>query len=257
MFSHSAKRRYSHTKTAILVVSLGTSYAQAERECIAPTEDAFRAAYPAYPVFRAFTSEMIVRKLRCQGRAIADEGEAIAQLKAEGYDDIAVVTTNVISGHEYELIREAAQGLKVSAPLLYNAADIEWMAGLLGDIASREGRPLLVMGHGTDHAANETYVRLRDMLPANVFIACAKGENALSSILPELEALSEKRLLLMPLMLVAGHHAHNDIAGDDSASWKSILEARHFEVGIRMQGLGALKAVQRRFLEKGAEIIGK
>lgn len=129
-------------------------------------------------------------------------------------------------------------------------ADLEWMAHRMGEIAAEEGRRTLFMGHGTDHAADETYVRLRALLPENAFLACVEGAHRLETILPRLDALKEKKLALAPLMLVAGDHAHNDLAGGDEDSWLSILTGRGFDVTVRMQGLGADEKVQARFVEK-------
>jgi sirohydrochlorin cobaltochelatase len=88
-----------------------------------------------------------------------------------------------------------------------------------------------------------------------VRLACVEGEYSLDGILPELEALPDGRLTLMPLMLVAGDHAKNDLAGYDGHSWKNRLEARGFDVRARLQGLGSMEAVQRRFVRKVQTVI--
>lgn len=237
-------------KKAILAVSFGTSYAEAEAGCIRPVEDALRAAFPGYDVHRAFTSRMIVRKLRRQGTVIESEEEALDRLSAEGYDEIIVVPTHIIPGGEYEKVCTAAKGFRLSAPLLNEEADLDWIADVLEAVAAEEGRPLLMMGHGTDHDADEIYAHLRKRLPENVFLACAEGELTLDTLLPKLDSLSAKQLTLMPLMLVAGAHARSGLAGDGADSWKSILESRGFGIRVRMQGLGALAQVQQRFVEK-------
>lgn len=239
-------------KKAILAVSFGTSYTEAEASCIRPVEDALRAAYPEYDVHRAFTSRIIMRKLRRQGVVIESEEEALARLTAEGYDEIIVVPTHIIPGHEYDKVCAAARGFHLSAPLLNEDADLDWIVSVLSGIAEEEGRTLLLMGHGTDHAANEIYARLSEKLPGNIFLACVEGEHTLETVLPELEALSEKTVTLM---LVAGDHAHNDLAGDEDDSWKSILTTHGFDVCVRMQGLGALTEVQQHFVKKAARTI--
>lgn len=244
-------------RKAILAVSYGTSYAEAEQSCIRPVEDALRAAYPECNVCSAFTSRIIIRKLRGQGTDIESPEEALARLTAERYEEIIVVPTHIIPGHEYEKVRTAANGYKISAPLLGDEADLDWMCELLASIADAEGRPLLVMGHGTDHAANDVYARLRKKLPGSVHLACVEGEHMLEKLLPHLHSLSEKRLTLMPLMLVAGSHALSSLAGDEQGSWKSILESNGFEVRIRMQGLGALPEVQQRFVEKAGRLLSQ
>jgi len=242
-------------KKAILAVSFGTSYTEAETSCIRPVEDALRSAFPEYDVYRAFTSRVIMRKLRGQGTVIESEEEAIARLTADGYEEIIVVPTNIIPGYEYDKVCAAAKGFRLSAPLLNEDADLDWITGVLSGIAAEEGCTLLLMGHGTDHAANEMYVRLSEKLPENVLLACASGEHTLHALLPKLDCIPAKTVTLMPLMLVAGDHARNDLAGDEGNSWKSILTARGFDVRVRMQGLGALKEVQQHFVKKAARVI--
>lgn len=242
-------------KKAILAVSFGTSYAEAEQSCICPVEDALKRSFPEYEVRRAYTSRKIMKKLRGQGICIDSEAEALDKLRAEGYEQIAVVPTHILHGIEYEMVTKAAGDIPVSEALLENENDLNWMAELLSRIAEEEKQPMLLMGHGTEHAADETYARLREKLPGNVFLACVEGKHSLEALLPELEKLGEKKLTLMPLMLVAGDHAHNDMAGDEEDSWKSILEAKVFELRIRMQGLGALEAVQQRFVQKAKRVL--
>jgi len=237
-------------KKAILAVSLGAGDAGAVQGCIRPVEDALRAAYPEYEVRRAFTSRIIVRRLRGQGIAVESEEEALARLRDEGFEEIIVVPTHIIPGHEYEKVCAAARGCAVAEPLLCCEDDLRWIAGILAEIAEAERRPLLMMGHGTDHAADEIYARLRESLHGNVFLACIEGEHTLEKRMPQLEALPERALTLMPLMLVAGAHAQRDLGGDGEDSWKSILEARGFDVRVRLQGLGALGQTAQRFVEK-------
>ena len=244
-------------KQAIVVVSFGTTHADAEETCIRPVEAAIQAAFPGWEVRRAWTARMIRAKLKSQGVEVDGVTEAIDRLRGEGFERIALASAHIIRGHEYDMLTEAADGLPVSAPLLDGPDDIAWMAGLLGGIADEEGRALVVMGHGTDHAANATYAELRQRLPGNVFLACVEGEYGLDGIMDQLEAVPGRRVTLMPLMLVAGDHAKNDLAGDEDDSWKRRLEARGFDVRVRLQGLGALPEVQQRFVKKAAAAIGR
>lgn len=237
-------------KKALGVVSFGTSHADAELSCIRPIESAIAEAFPDREVRRAYTSRIIGRIKRQRGEEIENESEMIERLRADGFEDIVLVSTHVIPGIEYDKLQAAAGNLKVSEVLLAGEADEQWMAELLEGIAREEGRALLVMGHGTDHPANEVYARLQRKLSGNVFVACVEGERTLDAVLPELEALPQRAVALMPLMLVTGDHARNDLAGDDEGSWKSILEARGFDVRVRMQGLGSIPAVQQRYVEK-------
>ncbi len=237
-------------KKAIVVVSFGTTHADAEASCIRPVERALAAAFPDRDFNRAWTSRIIARRLAARGETVENEAEALARLHAEGCENITLVPTHMIRGREYERVIAVADGLPVSAPLLDTEADLKWMADLLDGIAAGEGRTLLVMGHGTDHVADETYNRLRLVLTDRVRLACVEGRYALDGILDALEAVPGKALTLMPLMLVAGDHATNDLAGDAPDSWKNILLSRSFDVRVRLTGLGALEPVQRRFVEK-------
>ncbi len=244
-------------KKAIVAISFGTTHSDAEASCIRPVEDALRTAFPDWQVCRAWTSRMIARRLKARGEDVENEAEALERLRREGTDAIVLVPTHMIPGQEYRRVLAAADGLPVSAPLLADDGDLDWMAALLDGIARREGRTLLVMGHGTEDAADETYARLRARLTARVKLACVEGKYALDGILDDLEAVPGKALTLMPLMLVAGDHAKNDLAGDEEDSWRSRLLARGFDVRCRLEGLGALEAVQGRFVEKARAIIGE
>jgi len=237
-------------RKAIIVVSFGTTHSDAEAGCIVPVERAIAAAFPDREVRRAWTSRIIARRLAARGEMVENETEALARLRREGFEDIAFASTHIIRGQEYDRVTAVADGLPVSAPLLDTDEDLKWMAGQLDGIAGDEGRTLLVMGHGTDHAADATYARLRTMLSDRVKLACVEGNLALEGILDELEAVPGRRLVLMPLMLVAGDHAKNDLAGDAPDSWRNVLLARGFDVRARLTGLGALPAVQRRFAGK-------
>ncbi len=237
-------------KRAIVAVSFGTTHPDAEARCIRPVEQALGAAFPDWEICRAWTSRIIARRLAARGEAVENETEALERLRSDGYAPIAFVPTHMIRGQEYERVTAVAAGLPVSAPLLDTGEDLKWMAALLDGLAADEGRTLLAMGHGTDHAADGVYARLRSKLPEGVFLACVEGSHGLAELLPALDALPEKRVTVMPLMLVAGDHAHNDLAGDGPDSWKSVLEARGFDVRPRLQGLGALAEVRRMYVEK-------
>ena len=242
-------------KQAILAVSFGTTYAQAEEECILPVETALKNAYPGWDVYRAYTAKIVMKRLRERGKQIDDVPAALEKLRKTGYGKIVLASAHMIPGTEYEALREAAQGYPVSEPLLAGEEDLNWMAALMQDITRQEGMPVLFMGHGTDHAADETYVRLQEKLPEGTFLACVEGAHRLETILPQLEKMRGREITLAPLMLVAGDHAHNDLAGTGEDSWKSILEAAGFRVHIRMRGLGAEEQVQQRFCEKTGRII--
>lgn len=244
-------------KKALGVVSFGTSDREAEESCIFPIERTVAKAFPEYEVQRAFTSRLVGRIKRGRGDAVENETELLRRLRAEGYEEIALVATHVIPGGEYEKLLKSAEGVSVSEALLSCEDDEAWMAGLLESIAAEEQSALLVMGHGSDYTADEIYLHIQWRVSGNVFVACVKGERTLESVLPELERLEEKKIVLMPLMLVAGEHAKNDLAGDGEDSWKSILTQLGFDVRVRLQGLGELRAVQQRYVDKARRMLRK
>ncbi len=237
-------------KKAILAASVGTTLAESDQSCIRPIEDALQVTFSDRHIFRAFTSRLIRQSLSEQGMHVDSVEEAIARITSKGYEDLVIAATHIIPGTEYDRLLAAAQRHKVSAPLLADSDDLDWMADLLGAIAANEGCPLLMMGHGSDHAADETYAQLRRRLPKNVFLGCLKGEHTLEALFPTLRAARSSEIMLMPLMLTAGTHALRDLAGDGKHSWKSILEARGFRVHARLQGLGALSEVQQCYVKK-------
>lgn len=242
-------------KRALIAASFGTSDSEAEHSCIRPVENALRSAFPEYDVFRAYSSRMIQRKLISQGVFVENEQEIIDRLRHEGRDFIAVIPTCIIPGSEYDRISRSAAGLPVSRPLLDTDEDLLWMADLLASIAEEESHPLLLMGHGSDHSADALYASLRKLLPENVFLACLEGEYTLDRLLPQLSALPQRNLTLMPLMLAAGVHARKHLESSAPDSWKSILTGAGFSLRIRMQGLGSLPQVQQRFVFKASQVL--
>lgn len=237
-------------KRAIIIAAFGSASAEVIERDLRPIERIVAATHPDAQICLAFTSDFIIRRLREQGIQAESVAETIARLKADGFNLISVLPALVIPGMEYARLVEASDGCTVAPPLLASESDLDWMTGLLASIAEEEGRPLLVMGHGSDSEADEIYASLRQKLPGNIFLACFEGSCTLGQILPSLEALPYKQLTLMPLMLTAGTHALRDLAGDGEHSWKSILESAGFAVRLRLQGLGSLSAVQQRFAQK-------
>ena len=241
-------------KKALLAVGFGTTHRDAEERCILPVEDALRTAFPDRKVFRAWTSRLVREALARRGERVGSVGEELARLRAEGYGDIGIVSTHIIPGGEYEKVLKEAAGLPVSRPLLDTGEDLFWTARFLEGIAREEKRPLLMMGHGSACPADGMYGLLAEFLPENVFLACVEGAHGLDGVLPALERLRPREVTLMPLMLVAGDHAKNDLAGEKD-SWKTRLESMGFGVRVRMQGLGELPAVQARFVRKARAML--
>ena len=247
-------------KQAILAVSFGTTYPDTLEKTIAATEAALAEAYPGWPVYRAFTSGIILKKLRQRdGVEIDNVAQAMARLEREGYTQVAVQSTHVMHGEEYEKMLAQLEPYKltmeiaVGAPLLHAQADYEAVADALlswlplpGD-----GEALVLMGHGTAHFANSAYAQMEHVLQSRcprIYIATVEGYPTLDSVAEQLQRQPEiRRLTLAPFMLVAGDHARNDMAGSED-SWKEVLEGKGYEVACILQGLGECPAIQKLFV---------
>ena len=247
-------------KQAILAVSFGTTYPDTLEKTIAATEAALAQAYPGWPVYRAFTSGMILKKLRQRdGVEIDNVAQAMARLEREGYTQVAVQSTHVMHGEEYEKMLAQLEPYKltmeiaVGAPLLHAQSDYEAVADALlswlplpGD-----GEALVLMGHGTAHFANSAYAQMEHVLQSRcprIYIATVEGYPTLDSVAEQLQRQPEiRRLTLAPFMLVAGDHARNDMAGGED-SWKETLEAKGYEVTCILKGLGECPAIQKLFV---------
>ena len=247
-------------KQAILAVSFGTTYPDTLEKTIAATEAALAEAYPGWPVYRAFTSGMILKKLRQRdGVEIDNVAQAMARLEREGYTQVAVQSTHVMHGEEYEKMLAQLEPYKltmeiaVGAPLLHAQSDYEAVADALLSWLPlpADGEALVLMGHGTAHFANSAYAQMEHVLQSRcprIYIATVEGYPTLDSVAEQLQRQPEiRRLTLAPFMLVAGDHARNDMAGGED-SWKETLEAKGYEVTCILKGLGECPAIQKLFV---------
>lgn len=247
-------------KQAILAVSFGTTYPDTLEKTIAATEAALAEACPGWPVYRAFTSGMILKKLRQRdGVEIDNVAQAMARLEREGYTQVAVQSTHVMHGEEYEKMLAQLEPYKltmeiaVGAPLLHAQSDYEAVADALLSWLPlpADGEALVLMGHGTAHFANSAYAQMEHVLQSRcprIYIATVEGYPTLDSVAEQLQRQPEiRRLTLAPFMLVAGDHARNDMAGGED-SWKEVLEGKGYEVACILQGLGECPAIQKLFV---------
>lgn len=254
-------------KKAILVVSFGTSYHDTLEKTIQAAENAIGAAFPGWEVRRAFTSSIILKKLRTRDNLIIDNvSQAMARLESEGFTHIAVQPTHVMHGEEYEKLLSQLQpyrqrlNIQVGEPLLDQQADYEKVAdALLAWLPQRAAdEALVLMGHGTPHFANAAYGQLEQNLQDrqdNVFVGTVEGYPTLERVEQQLAACPAiKKVLLAPFMLVAGDHARNDMAGDED-SWKVQLEEKGYEVQCVLKGLGECPAIRDLFVQHCAAAV--
>jgi sirohydrochlorin cobaltochelatase len=250
-------------KKAILVVSFGTSYNDNRDLSIGAVENALQAAYSDYEVRRAFTSQIIIDKLKQRdGLVIDNVTEALERLVADGVKEVLVQPTHIMSGYEYNDIvaevtpyRDKFDSLVIGAPLLDEAADYEKLVLVLAEETKSyrvPGTAVVFMGHGTGHEANDAYTKLQRFVTdagyENCFIGTVEAAPTIEDVLALVKASGAKKVVLLPLMLVAGDHATNDMAGDEEDSWKSVFEAEGFAVECVLKGIGQYPGVQEMYV---------
>ena len=247
---------------AMIAVSFGTSVPEAEA-AIEHVEAALRAACPDRKFLRAYTSRIICRKLAREGRPVLSPEAALEQLESEGCRDVVIQPTHLTPGDEYEkLCRIAAEyaprfdTLRVGKPLIAAETDLLALTETVCLHYPVSDEALLLMGHGSNHIANMIYPALQTAFRLNgrkdVFVGTVEGWPGLTECLRQLMDAGYRTVSLAPLMLVAGDHAINDMAGDEEDSWKSVLQNHGFAVNCTLEGLGQwneIAALYRTHLE--------
>ena len=236
-------------KQAILVVSFGTSYNATRKVTIDAIEGDIAKAYPEYQIYRAWTSKMIIAKLKKRDQTHI-------------FTDVIVQPTHVINGIENDQMKEDAlscrsqfHSIRFGAPLLTteedNRAVIQAIAQEFSEL--QEDEVLVFMGHGTTHYANSVYAALdymfKDLGHKNIFLGTVEAYPSMQSLLRMVKEYSPKKVILAPFMIVAGDHARNDLAGDDPESWLCQFQECGFEVMPVLKGLGQYSAVRQMFID--------
>lgn len=250
-------------KKAIIVVSFGTSYADTRKVTIEACEEEITNAFPEYEVRRAFTSQVIIDKLKARDGILVDNPtEALAKLKNEGFSEVYMQPLHIINGAEYDDIVSEADEFKedfdklvLGRPLLTSVDDYKKVVQALAEVMPErsEKEAVVFMGHGTHHDANAAYACLdyifEDEGQNNVFVGVVEGFPVIETVMKRLEKKGIEKVTLMPLMLVAGDHAQNDMAGDEEDSWKIILKGKGYEVETILRGLGEFPKIQDIYRE--------
>lgn len=234
---------------AIMTVSYGVRDVEEMHASVLPVQKAIERAFPDHYVFHALACNETVDYLRVCGEAVYTCGEGLAELQNRGFKDIFIAPVLLAPGRVYSDILKAAGDHPIGRPLMDEEADFKYLGRLYGAIAASAGRDVLLMGHGSDRAEGDArYLKLKNALPQNVHLACRSGSLRLEDTVRELQR--DRALLLMPLMLTAGSHARNEMAGDGPYSWKNTLRAMGFDVEARLQGMGSIAGIQEMFAGK-------
>ena len=248
---------------AILVVSFGTSYNDSRDITIGAIEGAIEKAFPDYDVRRAFTSQIIIDKLEERdGLEIDNVEEALDRAVEDGVKTLVVQPTHLMDGLEYnDVVDEIAEyadqfeKVVVGEPLLTSDEDFKNVAKAITEATAEYDNgenAICFMGHGTEAESNEIYAKLQDVLTEegyeNYFIGTVEAEPTLEDVLNQVKEGEYKKVVLEPLMVVAGDHANNDMAGDEEGSWKSEFESEGYEVECLIKGLGEIDAIQQMYV---------
>ena len=257
-------------KPVMLAVSFGTSYNETRALTIDAIEENLQASYPEYEVRRAFTAQIVIDILEERdGHEIDNIEEAMERLVADGVKEVVIQPTHVMTGFEYDDVVAAVSeyegkfdSLKISQPVVAADADYDALvASLIEETAAydTEGTAIVFMGHGTHHEANATYAKLQQKLTdagkANYFIGTVEAAPSLDDVLAAVEATDATKVTLLPLMIVAGDHASNDMAGDEEGSWKDAFTKAGYEVECVLKGLGEYAGVQQILIDHAAAAI--
>ena len=267
----------------LLVVSFGTSFNDSRVADIKSIEDALQEANPDWSVRRAFTAQIIINHIQARdGEKIDNMEQALERAVANGVKQLVVQPTHLMHGAEYDemcdaidKVRDKFESVEIAEPMLGEVgsdaavinADKEAVAkavvaaalsesGYESTAAAKEaGVAYVLMGHGTAHVAKVTYSQMAAQMDKlgyeNVFIGTVEGEPEDTSCKAVIAAVKEAgytTVVLRPLMVVAGDHANNDMAGADEDSWKTMFEAAGFTVNCQISGLGRIADVQALYV---------
>ena len=251
----------------LLVVSFGTANEQARKEEIGGVEAALRRRCPELPFVRAYTSPTIRKILARQGILVPSLEEALQQQADLGSEQVCLLPTHMVPGYEYDAIREAAnrfrpqfQELRLAPPLMGDTTMLRALAEVLMERWPRStGQAVLLIGHGTTHPGNLVYPALQGMFHLagreDLFVGTVEGWPSPAALMPALRGREVERIQMVPLLLTAGTHVREDIAGSGPASWKSQLEAAGFTVRWALEGLGRMPQVQNLYVRRLEEIL--
>lgn len=249
------------SKKAILAVSFGTSYHETMEKTIGFIEKKISEKYREYDIFRAFTSSIIVKKLKGEGFDINGVKDELNRILNLGYEECYIQPTHMIAGIEYEkILREAEEFkdkfkvLKIGKPLFQTTNDLKKLVKILGEnVEFNDGEAVVLMGHGSEHCVNTVYAALdymfKDFGYENFFVGTVEAYPDLETVLKFVKAKKYKKAVLMPLLMVAGDHALNDMAGDEDDSWVNIFNSNGVEARAVVKGIGEYAQVAEMYIE--------
>ena len=257
----------------LLVVSFGTSFNDSRRLTIGAIENKLDEEFGKdYSVRRGFTSQIIIDHVkRRDGIAIDNMTEALDRAVDNGVKNLVIQPTHLMNGLEYtDVVNEvgdyadAFDQVVIGDPLLTSDEDFDEVVKAITDATAEydDGETAICfMGHGTEADSNEVYQKMQDKLTdagfENYFVGTVEATPSVDDVLAKVQAGDYKKVILEPLMIVAGDHANNDMAGDEEGSWKTTFEDAGYDVTCLVRGLGELPAIQDIFVKHAQAAIDK
>lgn len=251
-------------ETELLVVSFGTSFNDNRRLTIGAIEEAMEKAFSDYSVRRGFTAQIVIDHIqRRDGEVIDNMTQALDRAVDNGVKTLIVQPTHLMNGFEYnDVVDEVAQyadafdKIVMGAPLLTSDEDFQIVARAMVDATAQydDGKTAICfMGHGTEAESNAVYGIMQTVLTdggyANYFVGTVEAEPSLDDVLELVKAGNYEKVVLQPMMIVAGDHANNDMAGDDEDTWKTAFEGAGYQVECVLKGLGEYEAIQQLLVD--------
>lgn len=270
------QRQESQMKKALLVVSFGTTHEETRAKTIDRIEEDLAAAFPDRKLYRGWTSRMIVKRLAERGTQVDTLEEALARMQEDGMTDILVQPTHIMEGAEndrmLEALAESAAGfesVRTGLPLLSSEEDLAQLARILEEEYLTDERNLLVlMGHGSAKKpeSNRIYHEMQEAFRKagipGAYVGTVEGTPTFEDVLEAVagagrsgDGEDQGRVILAPMMIVAGDHAKNDMAGEEPSSWKNQLEAAGYQTRPVLRGLGEYPAVRQMLVQHAQEAI--
>jgi len=254
----------------LLVLSFGTSYNDSRRLTIGAIEESLEKAFPEYSVRRGFTANIVIDHVKSRdGEVIDDVKEALDRAVANGVKNLVVQPTHLMNGLEYNDVAaeiasysDAFEKVAIGEPLLTSDDDFKRVENAIVDWTKDydDGKTAICfMGHGTEADSNAVYGKMQDLFTAdgytNYFIGTVEAEPSVEDVLAKVKEGGYEKVVLEPLMVVAGDHANNDMAGDEEDSWKSIFLEEGYDVECLIRGLGENEEIRKLYVEHAQKAI--
>lgn len=252
-----------HSDKAILVVSFGTSYEASRKASIEKIEQDIAAAFPEHRIYRAWTSKFIISILKKrENYYVPTVKEALEQMHRDGIHEIIIQPTHILDGIENNIMKEEVLSYKDSfdkivfgTPLLAcpkdEAQSVQAVASEFSFLKKDEA--LVLMGHGTAHQVNSVYTRLERKFKSNgycnIFIGTVEADPTIQDLVKTVTSFNPSKIYITPFMIVAGDHAHNDMAGASPDSWVCQFKNAGFEVCPVLKGLGEYQSIRTMFIQ--------